>query len=47
MSRENMLKKLGLTESVTKPNPITDKERIEAIEEAISELAEIMLGGEE
>lgn len=44
---KTLLEKLGLTEENFKANKVSDKERIEAIEEAITELAEIILGGED
>ena len=47
MSRKDMMKKLGLTEADFKPKQVTNEERIEAMEEAITELAEMLLGGEE
>lgn len=47
MSRAEMMQILGLNPADFKPNQVTDRERIETIEEAIIELAEIVLGGEE
>ena len=44
---KTLMEKLGLTEENFKKPTVTDKERIEAIEEAITELAEILVGGED
>lgn len=41
------MEKLGLKEEDFKKPTVTNEERIEAIEEAITELAEILVGGED
>lgn len=45
MSKEKMMEKFGLTEKDFEPKEVTAEERFEAIEEAVMELAEIILGG--
>ena len=44
---KTLMEKLGLTEDDFKKPTVTNEERIEAIEEAITELAEILVGGED
>ena len=43
MSREDMMNKLGLTLDNFKPKPNEDKQRIEELENAIIELAELIV----
>lgn len=44
--QKRIIESLGLNENQFKPNEVSETERIEAIEEAVMELAEIVLGGE-
>ena len=41
---KSLMEKLGLTENDFEKPTVTNEERIEAIEEAITELAEILVG---
>lgn len=44
--QKRIIESLGLNEEQFKANEVSDTDRIEAIEEAVMELAEIVLGGE-